>query len=147
MENIRHQFPNLEIFYIPEFIVIVHCIFCFILNPKSLSFTWSQSVVFIRFHSLYHSLSFVVIRYHLLYHSLSYSLSFVFLLVVIRCTTPCHSLYLAAIRCHSLYHSLPLVATRCTTRLPFYKRSSNETYLDKSMISPIFLSKGLSRWK
>ena len=66
-----------------------------------------------------HSLSLVLICCH--------SLSFVIPLVVTRChslssvvtcyTTRCHSLY------HSLYYSLSLVVTRCTTRLPFYKRS------------------------
>ena len=102
MENIRHQFPNLEIFYIPEYIVIVHCIFCFILNSKSLSFTCSQSVVFIRCTTRYHLLSFVITRCitrcPTRCHSFSYLLSFVAPLVVIRCT------------------SLPFVVTRCTTR-------------------------------
>ena len=87
---------------------------CLVLKPKI------TLIRFIRFHSLYHSLSFVVA------------------LFVIRCTTRCHSLYhslpfvvpLVVIRCHSLYRSLPLVVllvvtrchslsfvvTRCTTR-------------------------------
>ena len=63
--------------------LIVHCIFCFILNSKS--FSYLLSFVFIHFHSLYHS-SFVIIRCHS-----SHSLSFVVPLVVIRC--------------HSVYHS------------------------------------------
>ena len=70
-----------------------------------------------------HSLSLVVIRCTTRCHSLSF--------VVTRCTTRCHSLYhslslvvpLVVICCHSLYYSLSLVVTRCTTRLPFYKRS------------------------
>ena len=50
-----------------------------------------------------HSLSLVFIRCHSLYHSLSFVVT----------------------RCHSLSLVVPLVVTRCTTRLSFYKRSSN----------------------
>ena len=51
--------------------------------------------------------------------------------------THCHSLSLFVIHCHSLSlvvplvvthcHSLSLVVTRCTIRLSFYKRSSEDT--------------------
>ena len=89
---------------------------CFVLKPKI------TLIRFIRFHSLYHSLSFVGIRCH--------SLSLVVLLVVLLVVTRCHSLYHSlsfAVACgHSLsfivthYHSLSLivllVVTHCTTR-------------------------------
>ena len=62
------------------YIVVIRCIFCFILEPKSLSFNCSYLLlfIFIRCTTLvirYHSLSFVI--------SLCHSLSF----AVTRCTT------------------------------------------------------------
>ena len=78
-------------------------------NGHSLSLVVTRShllsLVVIRYTTRCHSLSLVVIGCHLLFHSLS--------LVV----------PLVVICCHSLYYSLSLVVTRCTTRLPFYKRS------------------------
>ena len=66
-----------------------------------------------------HSLSLVAIRCHSLYHSLS----LVVPLVVIRCHSLYHSLSLVVTRCTIRCHSLSLVVTQCTTRLSFYKRS------------------------
>ena len=115
------------------------------------------------FHSLYHcshSLSLIIIRCH----SLSlvvplavtrcHSLSFVFICchlwsLVPLVVTRCHSLSLFVIRCHSLYHllslvairchSLSLVVTRCTTRLSFYKRSSEKgKYTNESIMLRMF---------
>ena len=79
-----------------------------------------------------HSLSFVITRCHpwphvvFRCHSIYDLLSF----VVTRCNTRCHSLChscrslsLIVIRCTTRCHSLSLVVNRCTTHLPFYKRS------------------------
>ena len=105
------------------------------LKGRQSSILWS---VLCRFHWLYHcchSLSLIAICCH--------SLSLVALLLVILChllhrslplvVTRCNSLSLAVplivTRCHccnSLYHLLSHVVTRCTTRLSFYKRSSDE---------------------
>ena len=108
----------------------------FIAHCHSLSliaiFCYSLSLVVIRYHLLYHSLSFVDTRCHFLSlvlpfvvtrHSLYHSLSF----VVTRRTTRCPSSFivpLVVICCHSLYHSLSFIVSRCTTRLSFYKRSN-----------------------
>ena len=72
------------VIYIAEYVVVIHCIYCFILKSKSLCFSFIYlpfvtTRCITRFHSLYHSLSFVVTRCHSLYHSLSF--------VVNRCTT------------------------------------------------------------
>ena len=70
---------------IAEYIIVMHCIYCFILKPNLLSFA------FICFHLLYHSLSAVVICCYSLYQSLSLvvirfnSLSLVVLLVITQC--------------------------------------------------------------
>ena len=111
--------------YNAEYIVVIHCIYCFILKPKSLSFSCSHSLsfVFICCTTRCHPLSFVITRCINRCHSLHYPFS----IVVIRCHSLYHSLSfvvpLVATRCHSLYHSLWLVVTQCTTRLFFYKRS------------------------
>ena len=106
---------------------------CFILKPK---------ITLIRFHSLSFVLTVVVIRCTTVVtrchslplvatrcitrcHSLYYSLSF----IVFRCTTCYHLLSLLVICYQSLYHWLLLVATRCTTRLCFYKRSEKSAHL------------------
>ena len=89
------------------------------------------SLVFIRCHSLHHSLSFLVTRCHSLSFAVTccHSLSFVIPLVVTICTTRCHSLSFFVIRCHSL---LPVV-TQCTTRLSFHKRSRKTDVLKISI--------------
>ena len=121
---------------VAEHIVGIHWIIVLFWNLKSLSFA------FIHFHSFWQSLSFVVpplslvvTRCHSLplvatrcitrCHSLYYSLSF----IVFRCTTCYHLLSLLVICYQSLYHWLLLVATRCTTRLCFYKRSEKSAHL------------------
>ena len=58
----------------------------------------------------YHSLSLILIRCHSLYYSLS--------LVAIRCTTRCHSLSLVVTRCHSLSLDVPLVCVFINDRFP-----------------------------
>ena len=123
---------------------IIHSLKCtvpfsFAVPLLSLAVThyYSLSLFVTHFHSLslvvplvvtrFHSLSLAVIRCHLLYHSLS--------LVVISCHSFHHSFSLVVILCHLLYthchsfHSLSLFVTRCTTRLPFYKRSSGNYFL------------------
>ena len=116
------------------------------MKARQSSILWS---VLCRFHSLYHcchSLSLTAFCCHLL--------PLVVLLAVTLCAffTRCHSLSLVAIRCHSLSlvippvvtrchslslvvllvvtccHLLSLVVTRCTTGLPFYKRSSENIF-------------------
>ena len=92
----------------------------------SFSFSDINSLYFTYFYSLSlaviccHSLPFFATRCHLLY-----SLSFI--------VTRCHSLSFAithcTTRCHSLSLVVPLVVIRCTTRLPFYKRSSSAVYI------------------
>ena len=94
IENISHQFPYLYIIYIAEYIVVIHCIFCFILKPESFSFTCSHSLLFFiircrqpsRAVTCGHTLSFVVTRCHSLYQSLSFAVP----------------------RCHSLSLDVPL---------------------------------------
>ena len=111
---------------VAEHIVGIHLIIVLFWNLKSLSFA------FIHFHSFWQSLSFVVpplsfvvTRCITRCHSLYYSLSF----IVFRCTTCYHLLSLLVICYQSLYHWLLLVATRCTTRLCFYKRSEKSAHL------------------
>ena len=96
------------------------------------------SLAIILCHSLYHSLSFVVTRTNLC-HSLSHSLPFVVtrcpllsLVVPIVVVTLCPSLSLVVpLVVVTRYHSLSLVATRCTTRLSFYKRSPQTAKIRK----------------
>ena len=79
------------------YILVIHCIFCFFLKLKLLSFTCSHLFYYFVFnccstrcHSLSLAVSLFVTRRHSLYHSLF-------------------------ILCHSLYHSLSL-----DVPLPFY---------------------------
>ena len=115
IENICHQFPNLEIIYTVEYILFIHCIFT--------SFTYWHSLSFVAIccSSCCHSLSLVVSLFITCYHSLS--------LVIIRY----HSLSLVVTHYQLLSLAVPLVVTnshllslnviRCTTCLSFYKRS------------------------
>ena len=99
--NTKYYIEN--ICHIAEYIVVMQCIFCFILKPKSLSFTCSHSLslVFIscttRCHLLRLVLSLVVTRCHWL--------SFVVPLIVIRCHSLPLVVQLIVIRCYSMYHS------------------------------------------
>ena len=101
--------------------VVIHCIYCFILKPRLLSLYCS--------YLLCHSFSFVVVRCIIRCHSLSlvviccHSLLLVVPLVVTLCLPLYYSLPLVVTCCLSLYHSLSLVVTGCTTGLSFYKRS------------------------
>ena len=86
---------------IAEYIIVMHCIHCFILKPNLLSFTcsYSLSFVFICCTTRFHPLSFVVILCINRCHSLSFvgplvvicfnSLSLVVLLVVTQCIIVC----------------------------------------------------------
>ena len=125
IENIFHQFSDLKIIYIAEYIVVIYCI------KNWIKFFKNQTVSFWNLKFLYftcsHWFSFVVPLAVIRCHSLSllslvliccHSLSF----VVTRCTTRCHLLYYSLSFVITHCHSLSLVATRCTSRLSFYKR-------------------------
>ena len=45
--------------------------------------------------------------------------------VVTRCTTCCNSLSVLVIQCQPKYHPSSLLATRCITRMSFYKQSAS----------------------
>ena len=77
----------------------------------------------------------------LLYFTYSHSYSIVLSLFVIHC----HSVSFFVTRCHSLSVVVPLVATRCTTRLSFYKWSfsSIDLFDDKA----VKFQKKFDRWQ
>ena len=132
---------SLALSYTITKIIVIHFISCFILKPKSLSFTCHHllsfvfircitlcsSLLFVITHciTLCHSLSFVVTSSHSLSlvvifcHSLSlviiccHLLSLVVSLVFTRCTTRCHSLSFVVTCCHSLWLVVPLFVTCC----------------------------------
>ena len=120
MEDTCHQFPNLQIIYIAEYVEVIRCMFPFIVKPKSLSFTCSH----IRIYSFSFAAPLIVIRCH--------SLSLVVSLFVNRClslplvVTCCHLLYhsmsFVVIRCQSLYHSL----TSLSLDVPFFCLNIND---------------------
>ena len=105
----------------------VHCIFCFILNPRSLSITCS------------HLFSFFIPPVVIPCYLLSFVLSLFVTCCLTRCHSLCHSLLFVVTSCpfrHSFYYSLsfvvfpchllllvlPLIIIRCTTLVSFYKR-------------------------
>ena len=117
-------YPNLWMIHIAEYTVVIHCIFCFILKPKSLSFICSHSLSFVFF-----VIPLVVIRCHSLslVASLIVTCCHLLSLVVTRRTTRCHSLSFdvpfAVIHFHSLSIVVPLDVSRFASRMSFYKRS------------------------
>ena len=115
IENICHQFPNLKIIYIVEYILFIHRIFTSFTYWHSLSFVviccssrcHSLSHVVSLFITCYHSLSLVIIRYHSL--SLVVTHYQMLSLVVPLVVTNSHLLSLDVIRCPSLSLDVPLV--------------------------------------
>ena len=115
IENICHQFPNLKIIYIVEYILFIHRIFTSFTYWHSLSFVaiccssrcHSLSLVVSLFITCYHSLSLVIIRYHSL--SLVVTHYQMLSLVVPLVVTNSHLLSLDVIRCPSLSLDVPLV--------------------------------------
>ena len=103
-----------------EYIVVIHCIFCFILKPKSLSFTCS------------HLLSFVFVCCH--------SLSFVKSLNAIRC----HSLPSVVTHYHSLSLNVPLVCLFINDCLYEFINKYKLLYVYQSMTMICTLSQNVS---
>ena len=98
------------------FIEIIHSLKCTVPFSFVVPLLSLVAICCTRCHSLYYSLSLFLISCITRCHLLS--------LVVPLVVTHWHSLSLVLPLVVTRCHSLSLVATRCTTRLPFYKRST-----------------------
>ena len=119
IEAICHQLPDLQIFYITEYVLVIYCM------KNWMKFFRNQIGLLFQFETYNYSISLALNCFCLLYHSLLFAftpchlLALIVPLVVIRFTDRCNSFLVVAIRWHSLYHSLSLVVTRCTSPLVF----------------------------